>query len=330
MIMNTSQNKNMLKKGDKPSPPMGRHPILPSASSEPRVHEGQVLPSTPPSPRQPLPHSQSPFPIPSLLTLSTNPPLPSVKDPNAPSPFPIPPPSLDFAAPPPGCPTDPHLPVYFKITSASASPLTTHCPLRLSEALETVLGTDDPQARLQRDGTLLVTATSSHQSKVLTTLHSLGPHPIACTPDALRNSSKGTIFAPHLRNSLPEDILAYLQRKRVPVTHVYRFPPPAATSMKHRIPVSSSPSPSPFHPLPFALALPVALYVLMSPPPDGVSGVKPLDTHSNIVSHPPAAVQTAAHPPTIPALTPPPARTALVLIPPPTPLAPHSFQSNFS
>src|SRR5215469_13111141 len=69
-----------------------------------------------------------------------------------------------------------------------------------------------------------MTATSSHQSKVLSALHSLGPHPIACTPDALRNSSKGTTFAPHLCNSLPEDILACLERKRVPVTHVYRFP----------------------------------------------------------------------------------------------------------
>src|SRR5215469_710442 len=129
-------------------------------------------------------------------------------------------------------------------------------------------------------------------------------------------------------------MLAYLQRKRVAVTHVYRFPPPlAVTSTKHRTPVSFSLSPSHFHPLPFALVLSVAPYVLMFPPPDAASGVKPLATHSNIVRHLPAAVQTAAHPLTIPALTPPPARTVLVPIPPPTPLVPHSSmkrQSNIS
>src|SRR5215469_10651584 len=49
--------------------------------------------------------------------------------------------------------------------------------------------------------------------------------PLPFAPDAFRNSSKGTIYAPHLRNSQIEDILAYLQSKRVPVTQVYRFPP---------------------------------------------------------------------------------------------------------
>src|SRR5215469_4804479 len=239
--MINSQNKQIsLKKGDKPSPPMGRHPISPSASSEPRVHEGQVLPSTPPSPRQPLPLAQPLLHIPSLLTLSTDPPPPFAKTPKAPpvplppppksstpipSSFHLPPPLIDFATPPPGYPSHPNLPIFFKLTSASVTPLTSHCPLRLSEALEKALDTDDPHARLQRDGTLLVTATSCHQSHVLSSLRSLGPHPIACTPDTLRISSKGTIFAPHLRNSQIGDILAYLQRKRVPVTQVYRFPP---------------------------------------------------------------------------------------------------------
>src|SRR5215469_411742 len=56
-----------LNKGGSASPPMGRHPILPSASSVPRVHEGQVLPSPLSSPRQPPPSSPAltPHPLPS-------------------------------------------------------------------------------------------------------------------------------------------------------------------------------------------------------------------------------------------------------------------------
>src|SRR5215469_18708801 len=83
---------NAVKKGGRPSPPMGSHPILPSASSVPRVHEGQVLPSPLSSPRQPPLLAQPSLPIPSLLTLPIGPPSPSVKTSKAPPvPHPLPP-----------------------------------------------------------------------------------------------------------------------------------------------------------------------------------------------------------------------------------------------
>src|SRR5215469_11216764 len=94
-----------LNKGGRPLTPMGRHPILPSASSVPRVHEGQVLPSPLSSPRQPPPLAQPILPIPSLLTLPTGPPPPSIKTSKAP---PVPHP-LPHNSPPP-TPSPFHLP----------------------------------------------------------------------------------------------------------------------------------------------------------------------------------------------------------------------------
>src|SRR5215469_6433433 len=111
---------------------MGRLPIPPSASSAPSIRKGPA----PPPHHLPPRHPPQPPPPPS-----------SPKASNTSSPVLISTPTLDFAAPSPGFPTDLLLPVYFKITSASTSPLTTHCPLRLSEALKTALGTDNLQAR---------------------------------------------------------------------------------------------------------------------------------------------------------------------------------------
>ena len=76
-----------------------------------------------------------------------------------------------------------------------------------------------------RNGSLLIRAESRQQSQVLSSLAYLGDMPIISKPDDIRNTSKGTVYAPEIRSDATDAILDHLQKRRIPVTNVYRFPP---------------------------------------------------------------------------------------------------------
>ena len=62
-----------------------------------------------------------------------------------------------------------------------------------------------------RNGSLLIRATSCQQSQVLSSLAYLGDMPIISKPDDVRNTSKGTVYAPEIRSDETDAILDHLQ-----------------------------------------------------------------------------------------------------------------------
>lgn len=134
-------------------------------------------------------------------------------------------PTVALLDPPPGVPSNLSYPLYFYLHSPSSRPLTDTSQLILSESLEAALQTPEPNATYMRNGSILVRAASRTQSQVLSSLSHLGKIPVISKPDDVRNTSKGTIYAPGFCSDSPGDILAHLQRRNVPITNVYRFPP---------------------------------------------------------------------------------------------------------
>ena len=129
-----------------------------------------------------------------------------------------------FSDSPPGV-SGQSYPLYFYLHSASSRPLTAFSHLLLSEALEDALRTSEAQATPMRNGSILVRASSRSQSQILTSLSHLGEIPIVSKPDDVRNTSKGTIYAPDFSSDSSEAILAHLRKRNVPISDVYRFPP---------------------------------------------------------------------------------------------------------
>lgn len=127
--------------------------------------------------------------------------------------------------PPPGVSAFASYPLYFYLNSTTSRPLTSSSHLVLSEALEEVLRSHEVQATPMRNGSILVRAASRAQSQVLSSLSRLGNISVISTPDDVRNTSKGTIYAQEFRSESTDDILAHLQRRNLPITNVYRFPP---------------------------------------------------------------------------------------------------------
>src|SRR5678816_744943 len=130
-----------------------------------------------------------------------------------------------FSDPPLGSPAFDTYPLYFYLSSPTSQPLTSRSHLVLSDALDYVLSSTDHQATPMRNGSLLVRAASRHQSQLLASLSYLGDLPVVSTPDDVRNTSKGTVYAPEVRSDDPEAILEHFTKRHIPDTNVYRFPP---------------------------------------------------------------------------------------------------------
>ena len=130
--------------------------------------------------------------------------------------------------PPPGRPDVDSFPRYFYLKSTSSSRhLSNQSMIDICRFLKTTLGSSPSELQLEPSGvgSVSLRASTRLQSDTLLRMTAVGDIPVASIADPLRNSSKGTIFAPRLCVDSPEKILAYLQENGYPVSHVYRFPP---------------------------------------------------------------------------------------------------------
>ena len=132
--------------------------------------------------------------------------------------------------PPPGVPDVDSFPRYFYLKSTSSSRhLSNQSMIDICRFLKTTLGSSPSELQLEPSGvgSVSLRASTRLQSDTLLRMTAVGDIPVVSIADPLRNSSKGTIYAPRLCVDSPEKILAYLQENNYPVSHVYRFPPKA-------------------------------------------------------------------------------------------------------
>lgn len=88
-----------------------------------------------------------------------------------------------------------------------------YSPLILSDALELVLGTTDPQVSTMKKSFLIIQASSTNQSLALASLSSLREIHVSSTSDDAHNTSKGTALAKEILPDPANDISAYLRKK---------------------------------------------------------------------------------------------------------------------
>lgn len=95
---------------------------------------------------------------------------------------------------PPGAPSVIDFPMYFFILSTISKSLTKYSSVKLSDYFEDVLGTTESSVTIRRNGSLLVKAATGLKSFILSSLQFLDVL-VVSTPDYIKNTSKGTIFA---------------------------------------------------------------------------------------------------------------------------------------
>lgn len=128
--------------------------------------------------------------------------------------------------PPPGVPMNLSFPMFFILRSTTSKALAEYSPMKISDALVKVLNTTiKPPISKLHNGALLVKALTKQQSSALSNLTSLIDIPITSTPDKIRNTSKGTIFADPEKHSTTEDLCNHLNFYGYKVLDIFRFPP---------------------------------------------------------------------------------------------------------
>jgi hypothetical protein len=113
-------------------------------------------------------------------------------------------------------------PLFYVLRSTNNTRLTDCDIIDVDDDLTAQVGPLD-SVRCQKDGALILKASSSSQSRLLPSILTVAGTSVTSIPHDTLNSSKGTIYHEKLLGISTERLLFGLQKKGFPVTDVYRF-----------------------------------------------------------------------------------------------------------